>query len=427
MPARAAALVKKASGVSQVECDKGSLDECVTLGLAYQWAIGLPKDVGRAAALFKKACDGGEQSGCTQAKELAQAAVVSVRWLRATLFAALAAAPAWTQPSVRVGPDEIVMSKLEREKKRLPHWPDGSFGFQRSSGQDGYDFFAANGGKIAVTSGTLEQPAARVRRNTLGIEKMRQRYDYAAGGPVYRDPATGRLLLFYHAERWPNGDAKRFYATIGIARSSNRGKSFRDVGEIVRPNLPFGQSGGAVPIGGGALIAIGDYLYLYFRDFQSNGERRELAVARARIGDVLRAAFEEDRAAPWTKYWSSEWTEPGLGGRSTSLERGNPVCAWQSVAYSAPLAGYVMACVESRRGGQTSLALLTSADGLSWSSRRTLESDPGEAYYPTLVPIESGASPKEARLWLYYTFSPTGGFGRWRDAVLRRRLLAVAP
>jgi uncharacterized protein len=67
--ARAAALHKKANGVSQVECDKGGLEDCVYLGLAYQWGNGgLPKDMKRAAALFKKACDGGDQSGCTQQK-----------------------------------------------------------------------------------------------------------------------------------------------------------------------------------------------------------------------------------------------------------------------------------------------------------------------------------------------------------------------
>jgi TPR repeat protein len=69
--ARSAALVKKANGISQVECDKGSLDECVTLGGAYQWGIGLAKDAQRAAALYKKACDGGVESGCAQQKLLA--------------------------------------------------------------------------------------------------------------------------------------------------------------------------------------------------------------------------------------------------------------------------------------------------------------------------------------------------------------------
>jgi len=70
-PVRAAVLHKKANGVSQVECDKGGLEDCVYLGLAYQWGNGgLPKDVAKAAALFKKACDGGDQSGCTQQKGL---------------------------------------------------------------------------------------------------------------------------------------------------------------------------------------------------------------------------------------------------------------------------------------------------------------------------------------------------------------------
>jgi TPR repeat protein len=40
------------------------------MGWAHRWGNGLPKDVKHAAALYKTACDGGEPSGCTQAKAL---------------------------------------------------------------------------------------------------------------------------------------------------------------------------------------------------------------------------------------------------------------------------------------------------------------------------------------------------------------------
>jgi len=71
-PLKSAALVKKANGLLQIECDKGDLDECATLGMSYQWGLGLPIDLARAAALYKKACDGGSKSGCAQQTELAK-------------------------------------------------------------------------------------------------------------------------------------------------------------------------------------------------------------------------------------------------------------------------------------------------------------------------------------------------------------------
>ena len=37
---------------------------CVTLGVMYADGDGVEKDLGKAAQLYKKACDGGEMLGC---------------------------------------------------------------------------------------------------------------------------------------------------------------------------------------------------------------------------------------------------------------------------------------------------------------------------------------------------------------------------
>ena len=51
--AKAAAFYKKA-------CDGGHMDGCVQLGLLYAEGDGVVKDPAKAKALFEKACDGGE-------------------------------------------------------------------------------------------------------------------------------------------------------------------------------------------------------------------------------------------------------------------------------------------------------------------------------------------------------------------------------
>jgi TPR repeat protein len=55
---KTAALFKKA-------CDGGDLAACANLGVCYRDGTGMPKDLARASALFKQACDGGDLAACT--------------------------------------------------------------------------------------------------------------------------------------------------------------------------------------------------------------------------------------------------------------------------------------------------------------------------------------------------------------------------
>jgi TPR repeat protein len=45
-------------------CAAGYLEDCVSLGSAYERGAGLPADVSRALALYQQACDGSEPAGC---------------------------------------------------------------------------------------------------------------------------------------------------------------------------------------------------------------------------------------------------------------------------------------------------------------------------------------------------------------------------
>src|SRR5438094_5062081 len=56
--ARAAALYRKA-------CDGGDARGCTNLGVMYANGDGVAKDAAQAVALNRKACDGGDAGGCT--------------------------------------------------------------------------------------------------------------------------------------------------------------------------------------------------------------------------------------------------------------------------------------------------------------------------------------------------------------------------
>lgn len=56
---RAAALFLRA-------CDRESPLACDLLGFAYEWGIGVPKDQNKATALYQRGCDGGDAAGCSK-------------------------------------------------------------------------------------------------------------------------------------------------------------------------------------------------------------------------------------------------------------------------------------------------------------------------------------------------------------------------
>lgn len=53
----------------QKSCDLGRLGSCWHLGLLYRAGHGVPQSAARARALFEKACDGGDDSGCDELRE----------------------------------------------------------------------------------------------------------------------------------------------------------------------------------------------------------------------------------------------------------------------------------------------------------------------------------------------------------------------
>jgi len=101
-------------------------------------------------------------------------------------------------------------------------WPDGNIGFV-PTGDGRYRFFAANGAVIARTVGSFDDPAAAVETSSQRVVGASSEFAYLAGGPVYRDPASGMLILFYHAERHFGGSGLPFHAAIGLSASFDDG------------------------------------------------------------------------------------------------------------------------------------------------------------------------------------------------------------
>jgi hypothetical protein len=316
--------------------------------------------------------------------------------------------------NIAVGPQEVIYTK----SKRISSWPDGSLG-PVPLGNGLYDFYGATGSNSIRTTGTLTTPGSN--KKSVKIEGVpKKKFDYLAGGPIYRDPTTGTRIMLYHAE--VGGKKKTdFHAYLGLAVATDAsGLKFRDLGTIIDANAR-----GPAEIGGGAFAVLDGYFNVYFKDWLADGSTSELAVARASLSDVVNNALA-GQGTSFNKYYNGGWTEPGLGGKSSYLETSNAANAWTSVSYNDYLDQLVM--VSSQwvpDGGDLYMAF--SPDGINWSPRQAIAADPGEQFYPTIIGTGPDPTHSDQSFYVYYTDSKKGGWSRWKDAQLIRKAITIDP
>ncbi len=330
-----------------------------------------------------------------------------------------------------VGPAEPILVS-----ERKPYsWPDGTMGLLRETDGKSYRFFAASAGFPLMTKGSLDNPI-RDEIHELKIEGVPARYQYFAGGPIYKSDRSELLLMFYHAEIYisPPGYLP-FYSELGLARSTDGGVTWKDLGRVITPHASvtsdyFQIAHGTLDVGWGAYAIVGEYFYLYFKDLLHVGDQFRpvtLAVARAKIEDVLDAAEYASEVSRWEKFYQGSWTEPGIGGRSSPLtEKDEDAIIMADVAYSSYLRKYISIVI----GGPwptTDLNLCESADGIHWSNYRRIVDDEGHNYYATLIGLEHNPHLLEREFFVYYInskdYAATGN--RNKDGVLYRRRVTM--
>jgi hypothetical protein len=318
--------------------------------------------------------------------------------------------------TVAVGPQEVILSNRKQNPASPYGWPDGTMHVSKAG--DTYTFIAAAFGwpqrdssgfsGMFRTVGTLANPIATSvtpfwmtgYKNPVfpfgGVDAAR----YIAGGPIYTDHASGMMIMFYHRERWPQGEQRRFYGDLGLARSRDKGITWTDLGVIIEHNHPYPHPAQNIEVGAGPFVIdpSGQYFYVYHIDHQQDDTSHSFCVSRARMTDVLQAA-DLGGVTAWTKYYDGSFGEPGLGGRCTDRNP-NPEpygYGWYDVKYNAYLGRYVMA--GSRRDN---LELLASSDGINWTMLERHVESQGHHLYATLVGLGSDPLVLGDQFYVYY-------------------------
>ncbi|MDP2320344.1 MAG: hypothetical protein Q8O42_13515 [Acidobacteriota bacterium] len=122
---------------------------------------------------------------------------------------------------------------------------------------------------------------------------------------------------FYHNE-WPAsrcGRDDRFVPRIGAARSTDRGRSWQDLGFVIQAtqsSTACGSTNGYLIGGVGDLSVMLDankqFLYIFYSQYQQQRESQGVAVARILWAD-------RDRPAGKVELWRSSIWEPNAGSR----------------------------------------------------------------------------------------------------------------
>src|ERR1700733_12268898 len=329
-------------------------------------------------------------------------------------------------------------------------WPDTPIGVIKTD--DGYEFFASDGGlhsrqfwqghwygnnkygSATRTLGTLDNPLGSgdpidvtiLPNPDPAVNPYYSSYDYMGGGPVYKVPngmpGAGNLLMVYHAEI-NTVTTNSFYAILALAKSTDNGMSWTDLGEIIRVNQAYRKDLDGYDIGDPPLVTSpdGKYFYIYFRDWLANGTTHWentvtlVSVARAPIAEVLSAAFgSKPHAALFQKYYADDWRlEPGIGGYSTDLNPNAPYSGELQVAYNADLKRYAMIVGEG-----VLFAYAESPDGLQWTKPVLIHQFSGQPN-TYVMPVGTGNDPRilGKQFYLFYTY---GGSGGWPDNYVGR-------
>jgi hypothetical protein len=293
--------------------------------------------------------------------------------------------------------------------------------------------------------------------------------DYAGGGNLVRfaDGDRKGWLMPFHAEiHWQNPDTANhecevnggtsvpcFYSTLGLAVSTDDGKTFKVVGEILQPSQPmsvFAGSGKNMAVGAGSMVVAdangkhlaippadpdAAYYYLFYMDSLPGlpGNCNTglcTGVARAPYRKVIDAALSGDPhqvVGLFHKYSGDTpdpWDQPAASDTpDVSGTAGHYAPLWTdgggstSVLYDAKFEVYL---VVTGGGSAAGLKIRASKDLLHWSEpiSDAYQESGRLLWYPTLVgetgnPGVGGATPR-----VYFSSFPVGKFPDYKTAIL---------
>lgn len=201
-------------------------------------------------------------------------------------------------------------------------WFDGVLEPWKQSGSDFYTFAAD--GKLGTVKavGPITNLAATSSVVSMGALAG---FDYRGGGPVMKFTGSDNdLAMIVHLEKFPAGGATKFYSSYGVAKTTNGGTSWSQLGQFLTPAHTYdaAETTNQQDVGSGTIVVSLDGLYykLLFREYvDSTLTNSYQSVARCSI-----ASFNTAIAAgtvPTFDKWQggSTWGGTNTGTNLTTM------------------------------------------------------------------------------------------------------------
>lgn len=308
-----------------------------------------------------------------------------------------------------------------------PFWPDGLIGALSKSGSD-YTAFGASGDtstlKTIRTVGPLSDPAHTV--TSITISSVPAFANYASFGAVGNlDAGTQNLWGVVHFERWPLGDASHFWASLGIAKSTDGGSSWACLAtDLLTVSWPYDPSATTFgqDITGGPIAPFGLYYHCYYREYPTISTAY-MSVARC-LQTTWNSAILAGTLPPMDKWQGGNtWGGSNLGAQLNL----DPLLTWGDMWIDTDTGVGVYFGTHNIATPTAQCRCVQTVDGLNFLntipiSTETVGSGEGVIYasaFPTTITgVRSGTGP----FTVYYSFGP-----RWTNNELHSRTVTFVP
>jgi hypothetical protein len=237
-----------------------------------------------------------------------------------------------------------------------------------------------------------------------------------------------KIYAFYEArdcESMPvflAGATHGVYCSIGLAESSDGGRTWLKRGQIVKSALSKEEENnpekGVRGVGqpGAVLDTSGRYIYLYYACFSG------CVTGTAQIS-IARSDLSKGPPLPgtWEKLYGGNFSEPGLGGKETvvfdSYASEKVTCMYPHVLFSQRLKKYILTFNASRSEEiseglpptESGIYTALSDDGVKWSKPTKLVNTYSRRMVGVSIAIEPTIvldSPEALAGWLVYSYTP---------------------
>lgn len=247
----------------------------------------------------------------------------------------------------------------------------------------------------------------------------------------------GTLIGFIHREDlYPsNGRSdggNNFF--IGLAKSTDGGASWVYLGDVIATRGNGTKRDFYANLGGIPYLIIRDEVYLYFNEHEGPNptDHRQLAVAKAKLRDVV--AARPERLPKFTKYRDGQWTEEGMTGagseiipHSRSLNDTTQAYDFHSDAtYCAPLQRYF---ITVQNHAKHELKLYSSANGIDWVWERDLAMNPGCMHpYSSFVSFDADSAPDSHQVGReFYLYITQKNLSDYKQDTIHRLKFTIKP